>query len=433
VQEDRPGYKIEAEIGQLDVVTHQAERRSRTIFNTRGDILPKTGPKEAFRTAHYNALLLWLASYMPYRQVEEFLNKQRWQDDEDTVKSRTLADAVVREGTEIIDHIDAQARLILTQNHFDPDSGQPDTDHALAVERPEIPSIPAAEVAEAVAAYNAGREIERQIDEHQIYELFENPSECVNVSVDDVGVTEQKATGRSKNPPPKDSKHYVKNTVIHIQQGVGKYILAGLGIRQTLILLTAFLLHNDLANRMIVVFADGADDIKNAVRDLYGWAPYRIILDWFHLAKKCKERLSMGMKGRAIRNDVLKQLLSLLWLGKVDAAIEYLKHLDASKVRNAKEIEKLIAYFERNRSHIPCYALRKKLGLRISSNQGEKANDLVVAQRQKHNGMSWSKPGSSGLANVRALFLNKEDENWITRRELNFKLIPSPTLKKKCA
>ena len=30
-----------------------------------------------------------------------------------------------------------------------------------------------------------------------------------------------------------------------------------------------------------------------------------------------------------------------------------------------------------------------------------------------------------GLANIRALFLNKEDENWITRRELNFKLISS--------
>jgi len=37
--------------------------------------------------------------------------------------------------------------------------------------------------------------------------------------------------------------------------------------------------------------------------------------------------------------------------------------------------------------------------------------------------MSWSKSGSSGLANVSAIFLNKEDENWITHRELKFKLI----------
>jgi hypothetical protein len=31
--------------------------------------------------------------------------------------------------------------------------------------------------------------------------------------------------------------------------------------------------------------------------------------------------------------------------------------------------------------------VRRELGLRNSSNQGEKANDLLVAARQKHHGM----------------------------------------------
>jgi len=53
----------------------------------------------------------------------------------------------------------------------------------------------------------------------------------------------------------------------------------------------------------------------------------------------------------------------------------------------------LITYLHRNQACIPCYALRKKLGLRISSNPVEKANDLVVSNRQKHNGMSWSADG----------------------------------------
>jgi hypothetical protein len=421
-------------LGRLDVVAHRAEIGSRTVYNTRVDIFPKTGPKEIYHTACYDAFELRLASQVPYRQAEEFMNRLRWQDDEDKVRSRTLADAVVREGADIIDYIDAKKQHILTRNHFDPDTGQPGANHPLAMERTEIPSLPADKIGRAIVEYNAGREEDRQLDGQQIDELFENPSECVNVSVDDVGVTEQKASGRGKNPPPKESKHYVRNTVIHIQQGLGRYILDGLGIRNTLIILTAFLVHNDLfSSKMIIFFTDGADDIKNAIREVFGWAPFRIILDWYHLTKKCKERLSMGMKGREVRNVVLKKLLSLLWLGKVDAAIEYLKRLDAGKVRNAKEIEKLIKYLEKNRSHIPCYALRKKLGLRVSSNLGEKANDLVVAQRQKHNGMSWSKPGSSGLANVRALFLNKEDESWITKRELNFKLISVKALPRKCA
>ena len=131
----------------------------------------------------------------------------------------------------------------------------------------------------------------------------------------------------------------------------------------------------------------------------------------------------MAMKGREVRNEALKNILIFLWLGKVDAAIEYLRGLDSSKIKSKDDIEKLIAYFQRNWSYIPCYALRQRLGLRVSSNRGEKANDLAVAKRQKHNGMSWSKPGSSGLANVSAIFLNKEDENWINCRRLEFKLV----------
>ena len=44
------------------------------------------------------------------------------------------------------------------------------------------------------------------------------------------------------------------------------------------------------------------------------------------------------------------------------------------------------------------YALRKKLGLRVSSNL---VNDLVVTNRQKHNGMSRSTDGSICLGAFR--------------------------------
>ena len=397
------------------------------MYNTKV-IFPKTGPKEVYRTACYDTLALQLATHVSYHQAEEIINHLRWQDDEDKIRSRTLAGAVIREGAEIINYINKRAQQVLTQNRFDPQTGEPEADQ-VNIECPNFPSIPAAKVEKVIAEYNAGREKERQIDVNHP-ELFEDPSRCVNISVDEVGVTEQKASGRSKNSPPRASKHYVRNTVIHIQQRVGKYILDGLGVRKALLILTAFLLHNDLQNRLLVFFTDGADDIRNAINQTYGWTSFRIILDWYHLTKKGKERLSMALKGREIRNEGLKKLFSLLWLGKVDAAVLYLKHLEADKVRNASEIKKLIAYLEKNRSYIPCYALRQKLGLRVSSNLGEKANDLVVAQRQKHNGMSWSRPGSSGLANVRALFLNREDESWITRKELNFKLVvPSPAPK----
>ena len=85
-------------------------------------------------------------------------------------------------------------------------------------------------------------------------------------------------------------------------------------------------------------------------------------------------------------------------------------------------LEKLIAYLNRNKSYIPCYAVRKELGLCNSSAIGEKMNDLVVSERQKHNGMSWSKSGSVSLATITALKRNKENDKWFKEKEFDFKL-----------
>ena len=50
-------------------------------------------------------------------------------------------------------------------------------------------------------------------------------------------------------------------------------------------------------------------------------------------------------------------------------------------------------------------------------------NDLVVAERQKHNGMSWSKEGSVALASITALKRNNESRKWFEEKELDFRLV----------
>jgi len=126
------------------------------------------------------------------------------------------------------------------------------------------------------------------------------------------------------------------------------------------------------------------------------------------------------MKGRVIRNTVLAHLTHLLWYGRVEAAIAYLQDLNKGDIKNQEEIRLLIGYFERNRSYIPCYALRQKLGIRVSSNLGEKSNDLVVSSRQKHNGMSWSTSGSTSLASVTTVHLNDEYTRWLLHHDIAF-------------
>ena len=135
----------------------------------------------------------------------------------------------------------------------------------------------------------------------------------------------------------------------------------------------------------------------------------------------------MAMKGRVFRNDVLDRLLPLLWHGLTDKAIALLEELDPSQIKNQSVAEKLVQYLHRNKPYIPCYAIRKQIGLPNSSNIGEKMNDLVVSDRQKHNGMSWSKPGSVALASITALKRNKEANRWFEERELEFKLAANST------
>lgn len=133
--------------------------------------------------------------------------------------------------------------------------------------------------------------------------------------------------------------------------------------------------------------------------------------------------LSMALKGRTLRNEVLAVLLKYLWIGEIDAAIKVLRKIDNENIKEQGHIDRLIGYFERNRNYIPCYALRKKLGLRNSSNKGEKTNDILVANRQKHQSMSWSREGSVTLTTITAIHSNKEADNWFDKGTISFKLV----------
>ena len=67
-----------------------------------------------------------------------------------------------------------------------------------------------------------------------------------------------------------------------------------------------------------------------------------------------------------------------------------------------------------------CMEPRKELGIYNSSAIGEKMNDLVAAERQKHNGMSWSKNGSVALASITSLKRNNEDKKWFEEQKVDF-------------
>jgi hypothetical protein len=188
-------------------------------------------------------------------------------------------------------------------------------------------------------------------------------------------------------------------------------------------LLLALLLHNDLWGHPWIFFVDG-HGLYTSVLEMLSWYPkVSVILDWYHLKKKCRELLSMALKGSQIRNTILEELMPLLWYGLVDQAIHYLNAIPEDQIKNEKELMHLIGYLSKNRAMIPVYAVRRELGLRNSSNRGEKANEALVAARQKHNGMSWSQSGSVALASVTGLKKNRTYRTWFQERRIEFKLV----------
>jgi hypothetical protein len=118
-----------------------------------------------------------------------------------------------------------------------------------------------------------------------------------------------------------------------------------------------------------------------------------------------------------------RELAHILWAGNIDEAIEYVSHIDPDHVKKGVGLNPLLTYLNNKKKLdcIECYALRKFLGLKNSSNAVESENEAVVANRQK-DGEHWSIEGSANNASMNAVFLNHEEDNWFYRNTLTFQM-----------
>jgi len=228
------------------------------------------------------------------------------------VTARTMANLVEREGEAIAACVKNKAKTILKSHEFT-EAGVP-TGETAAYRRLADESVLSKEIVS-----QAGEELnqvlgkERQIDVEALQGTCENPASVkALISVDDVLCKKQKESGRKKGSPSPKKKERVKNTVAHIQSGKGEtYMLTTATIAQMMIVLLAFLLSNGLMilPGNLVFFTDGAQDLLLAIQKVFAFLPFKIILDWYHLEKKCQQRLSMAVKGKQIRNKSLKSFL----------------------------------------------------------------------------------------------------------------------------
>lgn len=329
-----------------------------------------------------------------------------------------------------------ETHRILSDNGFNPETGMPLETTILsdnvtgAADRGDTSSA-VANIQKAIDTINSVREEKIPFTAEEFQPQIETtPEHCVYISIDDIGVKRQKDSRGGDSV--RDTK-FVENTDAHIQYGDVSYVITAVGMDKVFLAILAFLFQNDLLKYELIFFTDGARDIKNRIESFFAFHPHTTILDWFHLKKKCMELLSMGMRGKDKRNAALEKLLRYLWVGDVPSAKQYLASLPSSSIKNQKWIDETVSYLERKKDTITCYAVRAELNLRNSSNPVEKANDLLVAQRQKHNGMAWTPGGSGALASIQMIYQNNQAELWFREKKSIFFTASTSEAEKLCA
>lgn len=379
-----------------------------------GELFPPLTGQEWYRTVGFKEIGFVHGTINgSFRKTATWFNRVRHQPE--GTPCRTLSHNSEQEGERLLNHLGQKAEQVLTEHQFV--LNQPPREKQAQYQSQQFVCLPSEKVVEAVKNCAPEASYEPEMLKNPV--PYEAPADSIQVSIDPVGVKKQKE--RRDGQAKEQKRAMVYQTVAHLHHQNQSYTLTGQGVKTVLQVVLAFLLHNGLLKYNLLFFVDGQRSLNNSILALFAWfGPVQLILDWYHLEEKCKQLLSMALAGRDLRNQLLDQLLPLLWLGCVDRAMALLQTLEAGSIKNQARLDDLRGYLKRQQPYIPCYAVRQSLGLRNSSNRGEKANDLLVSARQKHNGMSWSPTGSVALAALTALVRNNEYQQWFQSQTIRF-------------
>ena len=451
---ERPGrYRVEGEVGRFGFTVYDAYDASGEVLGRGEGWFPSHQPREWHKTEGFREEALCLeASRRSYRDNTAHLNRYRRQRQGGTPVT-TLRDNAQKQGARVLEFLERHSQQVLADHGFEPDGRVPEavvseaTAGADRRQKAELLDEQLMAMVEEMGRRGFSPEQIESVRQRAANAVHEDPAHCTNVSVDDVSVKKQKAHRerlRAVGTPPdgsttsepqalaspgpsdagKSSRPQVANTVARIEQGARHFTLSADSLGQVLRFVLAFLLHNGLLGGRLHLFTDGYRSLQDTLVMFVAWHPrVWLVLDWYHVVKKFKEDLSRACRGREVRNRHLRTLVRFLWYGMVTAARRYLDTIPAVEIKDPASIERLGNYLERNERSIPCYALRRRLGLRNGSSPVESDNNQVTARRQKRNGMSWSKAGSHALTALSVLVCNRCQQIWVREHNIPLRFV----------
>jgi Uncharacterised protein family (UPF0236) len=211
--------------------------------------------------------------------------------------------------------------------------------------------------------------------------------------------------------------HFLELRTARLVTEHGSRYLSGVGTAFLQYLQVAvFLCRGPLGS--LLLLADGARWIRSFFANtLATLADTTMILDWHHLKQKCLELSSRICQSKVAKAHFLRRLYRRLWRGDVEGALVVLE-TQRPEAKSEAKLDELIAYLRARALWIPNYRQRLLDRQYIGSAYIEKANDLIVARRQKNRGMQWSEATSDGLAALRTLMLNGGWDQYWQQREV---------------
>jgi len=166
------------------------------------------------------------------------------------------------------------------------------------------------------------------------------------------------------------------------------------------------------APRPLTVVVDGALWLRDFCAQALAPRGATLLLDWYHVHQRCRQVSTQVCRAKATRLRFVRTTTRLLWRGAVDGARAVAAEIRAC-AKATGPLDQWIHYLDARRPLIPCYRDRHRQRQSSGSGHAEKANDLLVARRQKNQGMHWSAETSVRLRRLRTLRLNGDwDAYW---------------------
>ena len=215
-----------------------------------------------------------------------------------------------------------------------------------------------------------------------------------------------------------EAGHFLELRTARIMTERGSRYLSGVGQAFLQRLHVAVLLCLGPLSSLLLI-ADGARWIRSFFTGtLAGLNDKTMLLDWHHLQQKCLELSSRICRSKAAKAHLLRRLYRRLWRGDIGGAIAVLE-AERAATKNETKLDELMTYLQARAAWIPNYRQRRIERQYIGSAHVEKANDLLVARRQKNRGMQWSEATSDALAALSIKVLNGGwDRDWQQREVL---------------